>query len=105
MNPKTTRIAIFIILSALAGAVFYHEAIAKIFTVVTHREGSSHGVFVPFLAIYFLWLKWDTIKVTKLETGYPGIVLIIIGLIFPIFHIGTFHILFISAVRSLLLRS
>ena len=95
MKP-TTRITIFIILSTLAGAIFYHEALTRIFTVVTHREGSSHGVFVPFLAIYFLWLKWDTIKTTKLETGYPGIVFIIIGLIFPIFHIGTFHIQFIS---------
>jgi len=96
MNPKTTRIAIFIILSALAGIVFYNDAIARIFTVVTHREGSSHGVFVPFLAAYFLWLKWDTLKDLKLETSYPGIALMAIGLVFPILHLGTFHIQFIA---------
>ena len=95
MKPSA-RLYIFIILSVFTGAFFYHDALARIFTVVTHREGSSHGVFVPFLAIYFLWLKWDTLKTTKLQTGYPGIVLMAIGLASPIFHLGTFHIQFIS---------
>ena len=69
MNIKTKRIIIFFILTIIAGLIFYNQAIVRIFSVVTHREGSSHGVFVPFLAAYFLWLKWDTIKTTKLETG------------------------------------
>ena len=80
----------------LAAVVFYHDAIARIFTVVTHREGSSHGVFVPFLAVYFLWLKWDTIKQANMRTGYPGIALMLIGLIGPILNLGTYHIQFIS---------
>ena len=97
MKPST-RITIFIILTAFTGIVFYHDALARIFTVVTHREGSSHGVFVPFLAVYFLWLKWDTIKSTKLATGYPGIALMAVGLTGPILDLGTFHIQFISFV-------
>ena len=96
MNFKTTRICLFFILTILAGLIFYSESIARIFTVVTHREGSSHGLFVPFLAAYFVWLKWDSIKTTKLQTGYPSIVLMLIGLICPILNLGTFHIQFIS---------
>ena len=98
MNTKATRIIIFFMLTILAGLIFYSDAIARIFTVVTNRQGSSHGVFIPFLAVYFLWLRWDTIKAVKPATGYPGILLMAIGLICPILDLGTFRIQFISTI-------
>lgn len=96
MNTKSNRSTIFFVLTILAGIIFYNEAIIKIFTVVTHREGSSHGVFVPFLAAYFLWFKWDELKKIEIKTGVPGLILIGLGLTIPIFRIGTYHIQFIS---------
>ena len=96
MNTKSKRIIIFFALTILAGIIFYNDAITRIFTVVTHREGSSHGVFVPFLAAYFLWFKWNVFKKIEMKTGLPGLTLMVLGLIVPVFNIGTYHIQFIS---------
>ena len=96
MITKNYRIAIFIILSVLSGVVFYRESIAQIFSVVIHREGSSHGIFVPFLSLYFLWLQYDKLKKTELKTHFQGVGLMIAGLVFPVLGIGSFHIQFMG---------
>ena len=93
---KQYRIVLFVILSILTGIFFYRDAITQIFSVVIGREGSSHGVFVPFLSLYFLWFKFDTLKKIELKTDPRGIALIIVGIFFPIFNVGTFHIQFIA---------
>lgn len=95
MNAKF-RLLIFLILSLVIGILLFRDSIAQVFHVVVNREGSSHGVFVPFLSLYFLYLNFNKLKTIEFKTFYPGIALIIIGLIFPIFNIGTFHLHFIA---------
>ncbi|MGV7223760.1 MAG: exosortase/archaeosortase family protein [Nitrospinales bacterium] len=93
---KRYRVLIFIILSFAAGFTFYREAIAQVFSVVIHRDGSSHGVFVPFLALYFLYLNFGTLKKIELKTDPRGVALMLVGLIFPLLNVGTFHIHFMA---------
>ena len=98
---KRYRVLIFIVLSLLSAVIFFREAIAQVFSVVIHREGSSHGVFVPFLALYFLYLNLDTLKKIDLKTDPRGVVLMIAGLFFPVFNVGDFHIQFIAYILVL----
>ena len=96
MKDKYYRLSIFIIFTILSGLLIYKTAIIQVISTVIHREGSSHGVFVPFLSLYFLWLKRDDLKKIKTKYNYSGIIFILIGLILPVFKIGTFHLQFLG---------
>ncbi|MFC1505209.1 exosortase/archaeosortase family protein, partial [Thermodesulfobacteriota bacterium] len=95
-NQTYLRLAIFIGLSSFFGIVFYREAITEIFLIVINREGSSHGLFVPFLSLYFLWVNFDILNKLEPKTDRLGVLIIIIGIIFPILNIGSFHIKILS---------
>jgi len=90
------RLFIFIISTILAGLFIYPTAIIEVISAVLHREGSSHGVFVPFLSLYFLWLKRDDLKKIETQYNYLGIILIVLGSIVPLFSIGNFQLKFLS---------
>ena len=94
-KSKYYRLSIIFILTTLAGLLIYKIAIIKVISAVLHREGSSHGVFVPFIALYFIWLKRDVISKIELRFDYPGIVPIVIGSIVPLFNIGNFQLHFL----------
>jgi len=96
MKNKYYRLFIFIILTILAGLFIYRSAIMEVFSAVIHREGSSHGVFVPFLSLYFLWLLRDKLKEIEPQYNYFGIIFLLAGLFFPITKIGTFHLQFLG---------
>ena len=96
MKNSIYRLSIFIILSILSAIIFFYEPIVKVFTVVVHREGSSHGIFVPFLSFYFLWFKFGKLKTLNIETEFKGLGFMIAGLIFPVLKIGSFHIQFMG---------
>jgi len=63
---------------------------------VLHREGSSHGVFVPFLSGYFLWTNREAIWKAKPGIEYLGILLIAAGLFLGVADIGEYHLKFIG---------
>ena len=67
-KSKYYRLSIIFILATLAGLFIYQSAIIKVISAVLHREGSSHGIFVPFLSLYFLWLLRDKLK--EIEPQY-----------------------------------
>jgi len=95
MKNKYYRLSIIFILAILAGLFIYQTAIIKVISAVIHREGSSHGVFVPFLSLYFIWLKRDIIRDIEPQFDYLGIILIVLGTIGPLFNIGNFQINFL----------
>jgi len=95
MKNKYYRLSILIILTILAGLFLYQTAIIKVISAVIHREGSSHGIFVPFLSLYFIWLKRDIIRDIEPQFDYLGIILIVLGTIGPLFNIGNFQINFL----------
>ena len=90
------RLFIFIISTILAALFLYQTPITEVFSTVLHREGSSHGVFVPFLSLYFLWLKRDNLKKIDPQYNYFGIILIALGAILPLFNINNFQLDFLS---------
>jgi exosortase len=95
MKNKYYRLSIFIILAILAGMFIYKAAIIQVISAVIHREGSSHGIFVPFVSLYFIWLKRDIIRDIKPQFDYLGVTLIIIGGIVPLFHMINFQLRFL----------
>lgn len=95
MKDKYYRLFIVIILTLLSGLFLYRNAVTEVFSAVIHREGSSHGVFVPFLSLYFIWLKRDIIRDLEPSFDYLGVFLIAIGGIVPLFHVGNFQLHFL----------
>jgi len=95
-NSLYLRLGLLLLWILLAGLLLYKPALASLISAVIHREGSSHGVFVPFLSAFFLWTKRNAIRDTEPRYDYLGIFLVAIGAIFPIFSIGTYHVQILS---------
>ena len=64
-----TRFLFFLLILFGIGVTFYRESLFALSAVVLHRKGSSHGIFVPFISGYFLWLKYDRIKELRPQTA------------------------------------
>ncbi len=69
------------------GVITFWPAIVKIGYDVLHRQGSSHGIFIPFLSIYFIFLKKNFLKTLAASYWWPGLVampfLLLISQLFP----------------------
>ena len=61
VQPIATRLTIFAALSA-AGLIIFWPAVYMVAYGVLHRHGSSHGVFIPLLSAYFIYVKWERLK-------------------------------------------
>lgn len=75
-----SRLFIIILLTATAGLTIYRDAIVHVASEVLNRSDSSHGVFVPFLAAFFLWSLRDRIRETEVRFSWAGVVLAVICL-------------------------
>lgn len=64
-----TKMRFLILIGLLAGlgGLVYGSILYDLFFSVIHREDSSHGICVPFIAGYLIWLKLAKIKETKAE--------------------------------------
>ncbi len=72
---KKIRILLLTVISITLGFTLYRTILSDLISSVLHREGSSHGVFVPFISAFFLWQNWGKIK--SLEAKFalvPGII-------------------------------
>ena len=90
------RVALLIFWTLLAGLFLYNTAVTSVIGAVLHRQGSSHGVFVPFISGIFLWMNRNSILKIEPRYDYLGIPLLAIGIVFPLFTIGTYHLQFLS---------
>jgi len=90
------RIALLIFWTLLAGLFLYNTSVISLIGAVLHRQGSSHGVFVPFLSGIFLWMNRSSIREIEPRYDHLGIPLLVVGIFFPLFNIGTYHIQFLS---------
>lgn len=95
-KPLTPRYLIVIILSVLAGLVFYQDAILEVLAAVIHRSDSSHGVFVPLITAYFFWIIKDRIKQVPVHYSWAGIPMLIVCVVPPLAGIGNFQVQFIA---------
>lgn len=84
LNRKVRFIELLVV---LAGVIFfYKESLSLLFSTVVHRQGSSHGLFVPFVSGYLLWLKFDRIKNLNFNTALlPGGVMLLIAVVLHFF--------------------
>lgn len=76
INSKIRILILFVILMGL-GLTVYCDAMSGLIVSVLHREGSSHGVFVPFISGIVLWQRWERIR--KIEPEYapiPGAIML-----------------------------
>jgi exosortase len=56
-GSELKRILLLILLLGLIAATIYLDSLSAIFCEILGREDSSHGLFVPFISLYFLWHK------------------------------------------------
>ena len=90
------RLYITLIITILAGLIIYQSALLSVITAALQREGSSHGIFIPFLSGFFIWIKHDIIRKIKLQYDFLGLPLLVSGLLLPIINFGTYQLHFIS---------
>lgn len=57
----SARLTLFAAISA-TGLFLFWPAVYTVNYGVLHRHGSSHGVFVPLMSAYFIYLKWERLK-------------------------------------------
>ncbi len=76
------RLLVFLLILFGLGVTIYRPALLALFSAVIHRQGSSHGVFIPFLSGYLLWLKLDKIKKLPPQVNWPaGVTALLLGTI------------------------
>ena len=72
LNGKGRWLIFLLVLFGL-GLTIYGESLHALFGAVLQREGSSHGLFVPFISGYIIWQKLDKIKEIKSQLALvPG---------------------------------
>lgn len=91
------RLVIFTAALVALSVFFYRETLRDLFLSVLYREGSSHGLFVPFIIGYFFWLKRTRIR--RLELCFsllPGAVMVVGGFFIYYFSGGNTDVTFPS---------
>ena len=74
------RVLIFLAVLIGLGVTIYGKPLYALSAAVLQRQGSSHGLFVPFISGYLIWLKLDKIKeVTPQIALLPGSVMAAAG--------------------------
>jgi hypothetical protein len=94
-NVRGRLLVFFLILLGL-GLTLYSSALLALFSAVLHREGSSHGLFIPFFCGYLLWLKSDKLKSLPPQSSLPSAALFFL-ISCVLFFLGNIqHILWFS---------
>jgi exosortase len=62
------------------GVTIYAEPLYALTVSVLKRRASSHGLFVPFISGYFIWLKLDKIRKVRYQIALlPGAAMVMAG--------------------------
>ena len=81
------RFLIFGLILVGLGVTIYAEPLFGLAVSVLQRHGSSHGLFVPFIAGYIIWLKHEKIKGLTYQVALPaGAAMVMAG--FVLFYLG-----------------
>jgi len=77
ISAKQGRFFLFLLILAILGGTVYWKALRDVVTGVLQRQDSSHGIFVPLISGYFLWIRLREIRQIKPETALlPGLVML-----------------------------
>ncbi len=83
-SKHSGKIRVFILAIVLLafGIILYRETLWGIAECVLKRKESSHGVFVPFIAGYFLWINRARIRSVQVRFAlFPCIIMVGAGLL------------------------
>ena len=102
VGMKRERSLIFFAILAALGLTVYLDPLYSLLTDVLQRKGSSHGLFVPFICGYLVWLKFDRIKGLTTQTALlPGVAVMMAG--FALYYLGRSDTGYVLPVLSFLL--
>jgi len=76
------RLFILAVIFLLLGLFPWRDVLQELVICIMEREGSSHGLFVPFITAYFIWVKRNKIRKAPLHfSAVKGGLLIIAGIV------------------------
>ena len=91
-NPLKLRIVVLILICIIAAITFYNAILLALINAVINRDGSSHGIFIPFISAYFIWIKRSTLRQIEPQYGILGIPLLLFSISLSYLNIGGFHV-------------
>ena len=95
-NSSHLRLAILAFSILAFGVLLYGSPLTKLVAVVLNRQGSSHGIFVPFISGAFLWMNRGIFRSIEPQYDYLGIPLVAIAILPPLLKIEPYQIQFLS---------
>lgn len=89
VSTKKRRIIVLSFTATFFIAILvYMPILRELLEKVIHREGSSHGLFVPFLSLYFIWIKRLKLKEIEIRFNTLGIIPISTSIFLYFLEIG-----------------
>lgn len=99
---NTFRLSASLLILTILSITLYNATLLDLFNSAIHREGSSHGLFVPFISGYLIWLKFDALKSITPRTHWPfGAAMLLTGVLLFVFSQNTEYQLVFSSLSFL----
>jgi len=92
MNRDTRLGLSLLVVAGLLGYMFY-PSLQVLVSFWFGKEDYSHGIFVPFISIFFIWQARHRLSAVGLHSFWPGVVVIVIALL--LYWVGEFSALFV----------
>ncbi len=91
---------VFVAISIILLVDTFWEGIDQLIVRWNKQEEYSHGFMIPFVVLYFIWLKRDVLKKTEFKPSWFGVLLVMVSLV--IFLVGEVSALYILIHYSLI---
>jgi exosortase D (VPLPA-CTERM-specific) len=85
---------VWVILAVAAGvtAYLYAESLGALFQAWVEDDNYSHGPFIPLIALYVGWLRWQTVQKMERRGTWWGVAVIAMGLfIYVLGQVAAMH--------------
>ena len=69
-EKRIARLSVCVLLVCIVGGTIYFDALYGLVSAVLNREGSSHGIFIPFFSAYILWTKREELARSSFTTNW-----------------------------------
>ncbi len=85
---------VFSLVTAICIIFFvYHESLAFMANKWLNNENYGHGLFVPFIALYIMWLKKDRLRDYYGHGSWLGLIVVLLGI--GLYMVGQLSTLFV----------
>lgn len=75
------KLPISFAIAVILASVSYFDALAYMFNRWMTYEEYSHGIIIPFLSLYILWLRRDQMSLVKWSPSWGGLVIVVVSLL------------------------